>query len=272
MDSAGKDIFVVNNREQSLEEISLPNIFQKGKQENNFFLAEEVPHLKSATEPARRINDYDSNLLQADAYKEIPDDVFKLEYKISRLEEEIKDIDGQLIAAHDIGDQALANKLKGRLITLRDEYETLLTIYSNKSLSAKISDGLSGVLGSNIKASFESVHSRIKNISDLIISKLPKKILSAIEIKKSLAKLENINKSVDELMKLKIPYGECVDKYSQLSKYIIRANSIQSIFRNCSNKVILNITLQNSMDMPERHLLFTINNYDCMIVLESEEI
>ena len=228
MDSTGKDIFVVNNGGHSFEDISLPNIFQKSKQENNFFLSEEVPHLKSATEPVSRINDYDSNLLQADAYKEISDDVFKLEYKISRTEEEIKDIEGQLVAAQDIGDQALVNKLKGRLITLRDEYETLLTMYSSKSLSAKISDGLSGVLDDNIKAGFEGLRSKIKNISNFIISKLPKQVSSAIQIRKSLIKLENINKSVDELMKLKIPYGECVDKYSQLSRYIIKANSIQS--------------------------------------------
>ena len=49
-----------------------------------------------------------------------------------------------------------------------------------------------------------------------------------MEIKSSLDKLENINKSVDELMSMKIPYGESNYRYDILSKYISKANSIQS--------------------------------------------
>lgn len=41
------------------------------------------------TEPVRRLNDYDYNILREDAYKDVSDELFKLEYKISRLEEEL---------------------------------------------------------------------------------------------------------------------------------------------------------------------------------------
>ncbi len=64
--------------------------------------------------------------------------------------------------------------------------------------------------------------------SDAIIAKLPKKFSSVLELRKSLAKLENINKSVDELMTMQTPYGEAGDKYIKLSKYITRANTIQA--------------------------------------------
>ena len=57
---------------------------------------------------------------------------------------------------------------------------------------------------------------------------LPSKFSSVLEIRQSLRKLENINKSVDELMTLQTPYGEAGDKYEQLSKYITRANNIQA--------------------------------------------
>ena len=57
---------------------------------------------------------------------------------------------------------------------------------------------------------------------------MPKKFASAVELKKSLSRLESINKNVDELISMNIPYGENIDKYEQLSKYIIRANSIQN--------------------------------------------
>ena len=54
------------------------------------------------------------------------------------------------------------------------------------------------------------------------------KFASVQELKQSLNKLENINKSVDELMTLQTPYGEADEKYDQLSKYITRANTIQA--------------------------------------------
>ena len=57
---------------------------------------------------------------------------------------------------------------------------------------------------------------------------LPSKFSSVLEIRQSLEKLESINKSVDELMSLQTPYGEAGDKYTQLSKYITRANNIQA--------------------------------------------
>ena len=57
---------------------------------------------------------------------------------------------------------------------------------------------------------------------------LPQKFSTSMELKKSLLKLDNINKSVDELMTLQTPYGEAQDKYEQLSKYIVKANNIQA--------------------------------------------
>ena len=57
---------------------------------------------------------------------------------------------------------------------------------------------------------------------------MPKNFKTVLELKNSLVTLQSINKSVDELMTLNIPYGEQIDKYEQLSKYIIKANSIQA--------------------------------------------
>ena len=74
--------------------------------------------------------------------------------------------------------------------------------------------------------------SGLKKLSDMLgeacLSWLPKRFSSVLELKKSLSKLENINKSVDELMTLQTPYGEALDKYEQLSRYITRANTIQA--------------------------------------------
>ena len=53
--------------------------------EENHFAFDSFNH-----EHPRRLNDYDYNILKEDAYKEVSDELFKLEYKISKIEEELK--------------------------------------------------------------------------------------------------------------------------------------------------------------------------------------
>ena len=176
----------------------------------------------------RRLNDYDSNLLEEDAYKDIKDDMFKLEYKISKLENEIQLLDSQLQAARDINDYNLVEELVLRKKTLSNELKSYMSIYNNKSLSTKISGNISSFFGAHIKSKFNQLKSNLNTFSEIILGKMPKALLSLLELKDSLTKLKNINRSVDELMTINSPYGENSEKYEQLSKYIIKANSIQA--------------------------------------------
>ena len=198
---------------------------------DNFFLMDESPVFQSpnrqVSEPARRLNDYDFNLLKEDAYKDVTDDLFKLEYKISRLEDEIKSLEAQIQAAFDIQDEKLIDELINRKTLMEEEYEALVLMYKDKSFSAKISGGIFNIFGENLSSKIFAIKQNFSTLSEIILSKMPKRFSSVIELKRSLAKLENINKSVDELVRLNIPYGENIDKYEQLSKYIIKANNIQ---------------------------------------------
>ena len=223
MDKDNHDIFEIRNSDST--EILSEN--HQGKKGMNFFLSEGAPLLKSSTEPIRRLNDYDFNLLKEDAYKDVSDDIFKLEYKISKTAEEIKMVETQIETADEIKDSVLIKELKARLITLREDYETLIGMYNEKSVSAKITIGLSSIFEGKFKSGIDCIKEIISKTSEGLVSKLPKSITSVFELKKSLNTLENINKSVDELIKMKIPYGEQRDKYETLSKYIIiKANSI----------------------------------------------
>ena len=196
------DIFVNNNK---------TNIFQSGSNENNFFVQQESFQTNDMpTEPVRRLNDYDYNILREDAYKDVSDELFKLEYKISRLEEELTGVDGQIQSARDISD-----------------YDTV-EIYNDKSLSAKISGSLFNIISPNIKSHFSKLSKNLNSLKNNFLSSMSGKFASVQELKQSLNKLENINKSVDELMTLQTPYGEAGEKYDQLSKYITRANTIQA--------------------------------------------
>lgn len=210
------DIFV-NNKE---------NPFGKHQDdEDNFFLQpESIPAHGMQAEPARRLNDYDYNILKEDAYKDVTDELFKLEYKISKAEDDIKNLEAQIQAARDIRDFELVETLFNRKKILQEDLKGLIEIYNDTSLSAKISGGIS----LKLKTQFTNMKKAIDSFNELVISKLPKRFSSVLEVKKSLNKLENINKSVDELMTLQTPYGEAGDKYEQLSRYISRANTIQA--------------------------------------------
>lgn len=215
MNNNNRDRFEVSNNKLSFEE-----------NENNFFLSENVakPSFQEITEPARRLNDYDFNLLREDAYKDVTDDLFKLEYKIARVEEEIQALNSQIQVANDIQDYELAGELSGRLLIMKEDYEALVAMYKEKSISAR----LTNVFGEKLKPTLTGIQKNIVDFSEKLLSKLPKRFSSVLELKKSLSKLENINRSVDELISMNIPYGENIDKYEQLSKYIIKANSIQN--------------------------------------------
>lgn len=190
--------------------------------DDNFFLGIGDDNLNS--EPTRRLNDYDYNILKEDAYKDISNELFKLEYKISKLEEELKSIELQIQSARDISDYDSVEVLTNRKRQLQEDLAGLVEIYNDKSLSAKISGGVFNLF----KDKVSKLNNVLTNLKNSIISVLPGKMSSVIELKQSLNKLESINKNVDELMTMQTPYGEAADKYEQLSKYIARANNIQA--------------------------------------------
>lgn len=195
---------------------------QTEQADNNFFLTPEIG--KRHGEAVKHLNDYDYNILQEDAYRDVTDEMFKLEYKISKIEDDIKELHNQIQAAKDIRDFTLVEVLFNRKKVLEEDLENLVKIYNDASLSAKISGNITGKYKQYISALKQS----FQNAFDIFISKLPGKFSAIPELKKSLQKLENINKNVDELIAMQASYGEFGDKYEQLSKYIIKANNIQA--------------------------------------------
>lgn len=192
--------------------------------ENNFFLGNSDTNNLANPEPVRRLNDYDYNILKEDAYKDVENELFKLEYKISKLEDELKTLDSQIQSARDISDYDTIEVLSNRKRLLQDDLAGLVEIYNDKSLSTKISGGLFNVF----KSKFSGLNNAFNSFKDAVISNLPGKFSTIVELKQSLNKLESINKNVDELMTMQTPYGEAGDKYEQLSRYIVRANAIQA--------------------------------------------
>ena len=49
-----------------------------------------------------------------------------------------------------------------------------------------------------------------------------------MKLSDSLEKLDSINRNVDELLKMKTPYGETAENYRKLTEYLAKAGQIRS--------------------------------------------
>ena len=104
----------------------------------------------------------------------------------------------------------------------------IINIYKEKSLSGKISSSFSNLFKIKNTNKLKKLHSIFVELKNIILSRMPRNITTIIELRNSLAKLETLNKSVDTLVSQNSPYRDNFNKYEQLSKYIIKANSIQA--------------------------------------------
>ena len=207
------------------------NTLQNTNKAGNFFLDETSGNfdtIASVQGNIRHINDYDYNILKEDAYKDISDDTLKLEYKITKTEEDIKHLESQISAAKEINDIKRENELKNKLELLKRDYDSLINLYNEKAVSAKITDSISGIYKKIVGTKISAAGNFLEKLYEKILLKLPKKFVHIIKIKQSLNALRNINNSVNGLVSMTIPYGENVDKYNSLSQYIIKANSIHA--------------------------------------------
>ena len=198
----------------------------------NFFLSEDMHSYNdfnsSNLESMRRLNDYDLNILEEDAYKDIDDELFKLEYKIAKIEDAINIVDNQILAAEEINDCDYIEYLNQRKKVLEVNYGVLLKNYKEKGFSSKLTGSFSKFARNNKISIFKRIREYNDRFYKFLLKNLPSNLLSLLELKHKMAKLESLNRSVDELVSMNIPYGETYNKYDQLSKYIIKANAIQA--------------------------------------------
>ena len=169
------------------------NLFADDDSDNFFLQADGGVARISQPEPIRHLNDYDSNILQEGAYREVSDEVLKFEYKISRAESEIKELEKQIVLAKEIKDIDLVDSLQIKKLQWEHDLKDLMAEYKNISISAKISGGLAG----KFKNKLDNTRKTLGFFGEAILSKIPGKLSSIFEIRNSLTKLENINKSVD---------------------------------------------------------------------------
>ena len=201
--------------------------------EENFFasasnLENSLVSKDSPINSSSRMNDYDSNILENNAYHDIPDESLKLEHKISILEKKLVKVNSEATLMSSFADNDRLKENLARKKVIEAELMNLKKKYSELGLSAKISGQIASVIGftSNQKSSLVSSTKRF--FSKKIFSKISKKFNYSNEMKDALGKLSSINSNVDELITMQVPYGETINRYDKLTAYLNKANVIHS--------------------------------------------
>lgn len=175
-----------------------------------------------------RINDYDSTILENNAYQAISDEMFKIEHKIEILETTLSKLDNEIETLQSLGYSVQISNLKDRKQKIELELAELNKKYSELGLSAKISGQIAAAV--SLKSHKKNtIFSKVKFfLSNKILAKISKKFNYSQTMKEALENLGNINLSVDELVKMQVPYGETLNRYEKLTAYLNKANSIHS--------------------------------------------
>lgn len=205
---------------------------KQNKDENIFAsasnLESSLAQVENPITSAVRMNDYDSKILENNAYQDIPDEMLRIEHKISVLEKTFSKINSDTEAMSSYAQHSQVKENLARKEAIEAELKALKKRYSELGFSANISGKIASVV--NFTSSTKNtVFSKTKDfLAKKFFFKVSKKSNYCHEMKDALAKLSSINSNVDELITLQVPYGETVDRYDKLTAYLNRANVIHS--------------------------------------------
>ncbi|MBQ8458798.1 hypothetical protein IJ541_01700 [bacterium] len=180
---------------------------------------------QNVTNPVKRLNGYDSAILNKANFEEQDGEELSIEYRIKEKEAIIQDLDSRIKVADNYGTQNEALGLKAKRQRILQELDTLRKqqVYGGR------------VLGENKKFNHQTFKQKMpfiyriqEFISRQILARISKKINSVVTLSDSLEQLSEISKSVDELIAMNVPYGEKVQNYEKLTSYLSQANVIHS--------------------------------------------
>ena len=174
----------------------------------------------------KRLNDYDLNILNDNSFKDLDDKTLKLECLIAEKEETLENLNNKIKGAELLGKLLDVMDLKIQAKQIENELADLKEQYSKRNVAEKITDVITSSKKSKQKLS--PIHRLARFVSRKIIARMSKKVKSILDLSDSLDTLTSINENVDELIAMKVPYGETKANYEKLTNYLYRANRIHS--------------------------------------------
>lgn len=181
--------------------------------------------VQNTTNPIRRLNGYDSTILNKTKFDEAETEDLSIEYRIKEKESIVKDLEAKIKVADNYGTQNEALGLKAKRQRILEELNTLRKqqLYGGRVLGEKKSFS-----HQTFKEKMPVIYKVQDFISRQILARVSKKINSVVALSDSLEQLSEISKSVDELIDINVPYGEKVQNYERLTEYLNQANVIHS--------------------------------------------
>lgn len=173
----------------------------------------------------KRLNDYDLNILNDNSFKDLDDKTLKLECLIAEKEETLENLNNKIKGAELLGKLLDVMDLKIQAKQIENELADLKEQYSKRNVAEKITDVITS---KKSKPKLSPIHRLARFVSRKIIARMSKKVKSILDLSDSLDTLTSINENVDELIAMKVPYGETKANYEKLTNYLYRANRIHS--------------------------------------------
>lgn len=221
MDSSGNKNKVSGNLFSQKYNFSAANPFEGNFNPSNAKPAESA----TQTNPIKRLNGYDSAILNNTKFDEPQGEELSIEYRIKEKESLVKDLDAKIKVADNYGTQNEALSLKAKRQRILQELDTLRKqqLYGGRVLGEK-----KKFSHQEFKEKMPVVYKVQEFISRQILARVSKKVNSVVTLTDSLEQLSEISKSVDELIDMNVPYGEKVQNYEKLTEYLNQANIIHS--------------------------------------------
>ena len=173
----------------------------------------------------KRLNDYDLNILNDNSFKDLDDKTLKLECLIAEKEEALDNLNNKIKGAELLGKLLDVMDLKIQAKQIENEIADLKEQYSKKNMAEKITDA---IIFKKPKPKLSPIHRLARFVSRQIISRMSRKVKSILDLSDSLDTLTSINENVDELIAMKVPYGETKAKYEKIKNFLYRENRIHS--------------------------------------------
>ena len=173
----------------------------------------------------RRLNDIDQNILNNNSFKDLDDKTLKLECLIAEKEEALDALNSKIKGAELLGKLLDVMDLKIQAKQIENEIADLREQYSKRGLAEKLT---TVITPKKTKVKLSPIARLARFVSRKVIAKMSKKVQSIFDMSDSLETLTSINENVDELIAMKVPYGETKANYEKLTNYLYRANKIRS--------------------------------------------
>jgi hypothetical protein len=216
------------------------NIFSalKGAETHWFLTQKQSEAISDYATPPKRLNNLDSKILEENAYENADPTPLKLEYRIEEKEKVIKDLTNKIRVANVVGNQQELFGLRVKKHRLEQELRNLYKEYtpSQSDVSSKISNGMNEPISSATRKKMPIINAIKRFIKRYILAKVSKRFKTLVSLSDSLEKLESINKNVDELLKIKTPYGETAQNYQKLTDYLYKAHKLRSQIKKSIKK------------------------------------